>query len=94
MALSDAYCRVNRARGLDLVSPEDFYGACKLMEELALAVKLRCYESGALVLQLQSQTDSQLDSEICQLVSVFCRGSSVTFLIVWIFVGSWRTSGS
>nr|CAG4644950.1 EOG090X09MN [Leptodora kindtii] len=68
MALSDAYCRVNRARGLDLVSPEDFYGACKLMEELALAVKLRCYESGALVLQLQSQTDSQLDSEICQLL--------------------------
>jgi hypothetical protein len=28
ITLTDAYCRVNRARGLDLVSPEDLLNAC------------------------------------------------------------------
>ena len=29
MTLTDAFCRVNRARGLELVSPEDILNACK-----------------------------------------------------------------
>jgi len=63
MALSDAYCRVNRARGLDLLSPEDFLQSCKQMQPLNLPVKLRTFDSGVCVLQLQSQSDRYLDQE-------------------------------
>lgn len=68
MALSDAYCRINRARGLDLLSPEDFYQACRLMQQLGFPVKLRTFESGVSVLQLQSQNDSDIDKETEQLL--------------------------
>lgn len=29
MSLADVWCRVNRARGLELISPEDLLNACK-----------------------------------------------------------------
>ncbi|KAI9562497.1 hypothetical protein GHT06_009935 [Daphnia sinensis] len=61
MSLSDAYCRVNRARGFELLSPEDFFQACNYMEQLNLPLTCRKFESGVLVLQLQSQTNSQLE---------------------------------
>ena len=28
MTLTDAFCRLNRARGLELLSPDDLLGAC------------------------------------------------------------------
>ncbi|ENN81866.1 vacuolar protein-sorting-associated protein 36 [Dendroctonus ponderosae] len=52
MALPDVYCRVNRARGLELVSPEDVLNACKLMEQLGMPLKLFQFSSGVMVLQL------------------------------------------
>ncbi|CAH1391815.1 unnamed protein product [Nezara viridula] len=55
MSLSDAYCRVNRARGLELVSPEDLYRACR---RLTTPLKLRVFDSGVMVLQLSEQDDS------------------------------------
>nr|CAG4641861.1 EOG090X09MN [Eurycercus lamellatus] len=68
MALSDAYCRVNRARGFELLSPEDFLQACRQMKELNLPIKLRTFESGVFVLQLQSQADTQFDLETAKLL--------------------------
>lgn len=52
MALAEVYCRVNRARGLDLLSPEDLMHACYMMntDQLSL-VKLRKFDSGVLALQ-------------------------------------------
>lgn len=58
MSLTDVYCRINRARGLELLSPEDILNACKLMEHLELPLKLFQFSSGVMVLQLSS-----LDSE-------------------------------
>lgn len=55
MSLTDAYCRVNRARGLELVSPEDLYRACR---RLTTPLKLRVFDSGVMVLQLSEQDDS------------------------------------
>lgn len=55
MSLTDAYCRVNRARGLELVSPEDLYRACR---RLITPLKLRVFDSGVMVLQLSEQDDS------------------------------------
>lgn len=38
MTLTDVYCRVNRARGLELLSPDDLLNACKLLEPLKLPI--------------------------------------------------------
>lgn len=32
MAMTDVFCRINRARSLELVSPEDLLNACKAMD--------------------------------------------------------------
>lgn len=69
MSLSDAFCRVNRARGFELLSPEDFFEACRTLEKLNLPITLRKFESGVLVLQLQSKTDNELEKELKKLVS-------------------------
>lgn len=57
MALTDVYCRVNRARGLELLSPEDFLNACKMLRKFGLPVVLRQFDSGVKVLQLVSHSD-------------------------------------
>lgn len=49
--LSDLYCYFNRARGTEMVSPEDLYRACVLFEALNLPVRLRRFDSGVLVVQ-------------------------------------------
>ncbi|KAL1124504.1 hypothetical protein AAG570_001130, partial [Ranatra chinensis] len=57
MSLVDAYCRVNRARGLELLSPEDLLAACRRLATLNLRLRLRQFSSGVLVLQLASHDD-------------------------------------
>lgn len=69
MSLSDAYCRVNRARGFELLSAEDFFEACNNLEEQRQPITLRKFESGVYVLQLQSKTNSELEKEMNKLVS-------------------------
>lgn len=54
MSLADVYCRVNRARGLELLSPEDLLNACQALNG---PIKLRTFPSGAMVLQLESHSD-------------------------------------
>lgn len=60
MSLTDAYCRINRARGLELLSPEDFLNACQMLERLSLSVRLRVFDSGVKVLQLASHNDKAI----------------------------------
>lgn len=62
MSLSDVFVRVNRARGLELLSPEDLLSACRLLEP---PLMLRQFPSGAMVLQLESHSDiSVIDSTL------------------------------
>lgn len=63
MTLTDIYCRINRARGLELLSPDDLVTACRIMERLQLPVRLRVFESGVLVLQLRSHSDEVIVKE-------------------------------
>lgn len=54
MLLTDAYCLYNRARGTDLISPEDMYSACSLFDKLGLDLTLKQFEpSGVLVVLLR-----------------------------------------
>lgn len=68
MSMADVYCRVNRARGLELLSPEDLLNACRF---LSGPIKLRTFPSGAMVLQLESHDDEQVAEETLQEVSQF-----------------------
>lgn len=54
MSLADVYCRINRARGLELLSPEDLLNACQCLNG---PIKLRKFPSGVMVLQLENHDE-------------------------------------
>ncbi len=47
--LTTAYCRVNRARGVELIAPEDLLEAARLMPRLKLPLRLKTFPSGLMV---------------------------------------------
>ncbi|THD23719.1 Vacuolar protein-sorting-associated protein 36 [Fasciola hepatica] len=57
--LASAYCRLNRARGMQLVSPEDLLRSCHLLEREKLPIRLKRFPSGLMVLQLASENESE-----------------------------------
>lgn len=69
MSLADVYCRVNRARGLELLSPEDLLTACHTMAGLGLPLRLHKFDSGVMVLQLSSQNSEAVVAATEQSVS-------------------------
>ncbi|XP_033866834.2 vacuolar protein-sorting-associated protein 36 [Acipenser ruthenus] len=60
MALTEVYCLVNRARGMELLSPDDLVNACKMFEALKLPLRLRIFDSGVMVIQLQSHSEEEM----------------------------------
>lgn len=68
LSLTDVYCRINRARGLELLSPEDLLNACKVMESLQLPLRLHVFGSGVTVLKLATQNDEATSTETRQLI--------------------------
>ncbi|KAG7345901.1 EAP30/Vps36 family protein [Nitzschia inconspicua] len=52
MTLTDVYCLFNRARGTNLISPEDLRQACELLGDLNLGLSQRTFPSGVIVVQL------------------------------------------
>lgn len=68
MSLADVWCRVNRARGLELISPEDLLNACKLLQTMDAPMLLRKFPSGACVLQLNSQRDEEVAKNMIDLL--------------------------
>lgn len=70
LTLSETYCCFNRARGLDLVSPDDILDACKQMSNNPdLQLKLVQYKSGLMVIQNQSCDTEDLIDRTVQLVN-------------------------
>ncbi|XP_063987493.1 vacuolar protein-sorting-associated protein 36 isoform X1 [Diachasmimorpha longicaudata] len=68
MTLTDVYCRVNRARGLELLSPEDLLNACRQLAPLSLPVVLRVFDSGVMVLQARSHDDNAVVEALVELL--------------------------
>jgi len=55
MTLTDAYVRINRARGLELISAEDLLQACQSLDSFDSSLKLHTFDTtGVKVLQLSS----------------------------------------
>lgn len=73
MALTDVYCRVNRARGLELLSPEDLLNACRQFSALNLPISLRTFDSGVMVIQSSSYSDYEIAESVSQLVCIFFK---------------------
>uniref|UniRef100_H2TUD6 Vacuolar protein-sorting-associated protein 36 n=1 Tax=Takifugu rubripes TaxID=31033 RepID=H2TUD6_TAKRU len=69
MALTEVYCLVNRARGMELLSPEDLVNACKMFESLKLPLRLRVFDSGVMVVQLQSHSEEEMIASALDSVS-------------------------
>lgn len=69
LTLSDVYCCFNRARGIDLVSPDDIMEACTRMEYIpGLSLKLHKFSSGLFVVQKQSCDSDDIIEKTSRLV--------------------------
>ncbi|PSS19061.1 Vacuolar protein sorting-associated protein [Actinidia chinensis var. chinensis] len=66
--LIDIYCLFNRARGTELISPEDLLQACSLWEKFDVPVMLRKFDSGVMVIQSKSYRDEEVLLRIKSLV--------------------------
>jgi ESCRT-II complex subunit VPS36 len=62
--LTDVYCIFNRARGTELVSPDDFYKASEMLESLNVGLKLKRFRSGVKIIQLAKYSDEMIGSQI------------------------------
>ncbi|KAJ7341511.1 hypothetical protein JRQ81_005698 [Phrynocephalus forsythii] len=69
MSLTEVYCLVNRARGLELLSPEDLVNACKMLEALKLPLRLRIFDSGVMVIELLSHNEEEMVASALETVS-------------------------
>lgn len=68
MTLTDVYCRVNRARGMELISPEDLLHACELFQDLRLPIRLQTFDSGVKVLQSNTHSEEEVIKKTTQAV--------------------------
>jgi ESCRT-II complex subunit VPS36 len=69
---TDMYCLFNRARGTELVSPEDFLCASELLVGLKLGLAMKRFHSGVIAIRLDEVNEDVLCSRVVEL----CRSSS------------------
>lgn len=69
LALPDVYCMFNRARGTELVSPDDLLLAAQLFERTGTRLRLRTFPSGVLVVQSASHSDGAVCAKIGELAA-------------------------
>ncbi|GJP67557.1 hypothetical protein CLOP_g24363 [Closterium sp. NIES-67] len=69
MLLVDVYCIFNRARGTELISPDDLLKACSLWSSFNSPAILRRFDSGILVVQLKTHSDEHVTRKIQEMVS-------------------------
>jgi len=71
MTLTDAFVRINRARGLELVSPDDVLLASKALKETSLPMSLHTFDSGVMVLRTSNHSEEEVQQNLMnQLESV------------------------
>ncbi|XP_019850834.1 PREDICTED: vacuolar protein-sorting-associated protein 36-like [Amphimedon queenslandica] len=69
ISVTDVYCMYNRARGLELVSPDDVVSACQLFQSLDLPMRLRVFDSGVLVVQSLVHNEANVIEETSKLIT-------------------------
>jgi ESCRT-II complex subunit VPS36 len=68
MTLTDAFVRLNRARGLELVSPDDLLQACRALSPAKLPMDLHTFPSGVLVLRTSNHNPEEARQNLLNLV--------------------------
>ena len=68
LTLADLYCRFNRARSMELVSPDDVVNACTLFEGMGLQVRLKKFDSGVLCVLGSSHSEAEVVKRVGDLV--------------------------
>ena len=86
LLLTDIYCMYNRARGTDLVSPDDVLAACKQLQRLRLGMKLRVFSSGVMVVQSDSHDPAAVVARLMKLLK------SREYLDAAFLARTWRVS--
>ena len=71
ITLTDAFVRVNRARGLELVSPDDILMAAKSLKETSLPMRLHTFQSGVLVLMTSNHSEEEIRQDLRNQVESF-----------------------
>ncbi|CAA0831456.1 Vacuolar protein sorting-associated protein 36 [Striga hermonthica] len=66
--LIDVYCLFNRARGTELISPDDLLQASSLWEKFDVSVMLRKFDSGVMVIQSKTHSDEEVFARIRSLI--------------------------
>lgn len=69
MSMVDVWCVYNRARGVDLISPDDAMDAAQLLEGLGLGMRLRIFPSGVAVVQSDEQSGDAATLKIVALAA-------------------------
>lgn len=64
MPLPDTYCLFNRARGTELISPDDLLTAAKLFSAVNPKLSFRTFASGVLVVQSSSHNEEQVNMHL------------------------------
>ena len=78
ITLTDLYCLYNRARGTELVSPDDLYQACRYFSFMDLGLNLRQYDSGVRVVQGPSFDQKIINEKILALASTTITTTTTT----------------
>eukprot|EP01086_Lenisia_limosa_P000837 TRINITY_DN11462_c0_g1_i1.p1 TRINITY_DN11462_c0_g1~~TRINITY_DN11462_c0_g1_i1.p1 ORF type:complete len:214 (-),score=45.07 TRINITY_DN11462_c0_g1_i1:25-666(-) len=68
LSLTDVFCIYNRARGTEMVSPEDLQKAAQRLEPLGLSCKLKNYESGLKAITLVDKSEELAAEGIADVV--------------------------
>lgn len=68
MTLPDVFCLFNRARGTELVSPDDLLQAVKALRKVGAPLELREFADGVRVLQSLSHSNQQVCARVAELV--------------------------
>ena len=76
--MEEVYCALNRARGSELVSPEEVYSAAKAISKTypAAGLLFKKYDSGIAVLQDSSLSDTAVVERLLALITEFPNGLS------------------
>mmetsp|Transcript_18547 Transcript_18547/g.25789 ORF Transcript_18547/g.25789 Transcript_18547/m.25789 type:complete len:399 (-) Transcript_18547:82-1278(-) len=66
ITLPDAFCIFNRARGTEMVSPNDLLNACELLETLHLPIAFRRFPSDVMVIQAKDLSEKKICDRIVE----------------------------
>jgi len=77
MTMTDVYCFYNRARGTDLVSPQDLVQAAELLQGLNLGLHVSRLPSGVLVLQVDDFDPAQMNARIADIAASAAGGGGL-----------------